>query len=164
MASRVFGCFKHVLCIAQLLEINIYSNLMMPDGMTRPCERWRVGSPASMLGVPLLFCETMCFLFIVGTCPLIRQLYKMRQKFKCLKTFLLQVPKEQHIAHMNACVNENRNTRKPEVDVNRRERIFLVQHSSTEYQIMLKLTFIVGNHKIPIFWGKKLHRYKMYKL
>ena len=94
MALRVFGCFRHVLCIAQLLEMNIYSDLMMPDGVKRACVRWRIGSPASRLGVPLLPCEIMCFLFIVGTCPLIRQLYKMRQKFRCLKTFLLQVPKE----------------------------------------------------------------------
>ena len=68
---------------------------------------------------------------------------------------------------MNACVKENRNTRKPEVDINRRERIFLVQHSSTDKgnQITVKLTFTVGNHKIPILLGKKaLYRYKMYKL
>lgn len=108
-----------------------------------------------MPGVPLPLCEIMCFLFIVGTCPLIRQSYKMRQKFKSLKTFLLQVPKEQHTARMNACVNEDRNTRKPEVDVSGRERMFLVQHSSTDNQITLKLTFIVGNRKIPILLGKK---------
>lgn len=65
------------------------------------------------------------------------------------------MPKEQHTARMNACVNENRNTRKPEVDVSGRERMFLVQHSSTDNQITLKLTFIVGNRNIPILLGKK---------
>lgn len=93
----MFGCFKHVLFIAQLLEINVYSDLMMSDGMKRPCVRGRVQSPASMLGVPLLPCEIICFLFIVETCPLIRQ--ELQDETK------IQVPQDFPIASAKRAAN-----------------------------------------------------------